>query len=56
MSADYLPACDTMSCCSPFCDLQSPLCPAPLECIPWYEEGQAPPGLEPIGVCGVPQP
>ncbi len=57
VSADYVPECDAASCCSPFCDLESPQCPDDaLECIPWYEEGQAPPGKEPIGLCGIPQP
>ena len=57
VDAGYVPECQAASCCSPFCDLDSPTCPDDsLECIPWYEEGQAPPGYEVIGLCGLPQP
>ena len=44
-------------CCSPYCDLTQPnTCPgAPLqECVPWYNEGMAPPGQENIGACQIP--
>ena len=44
-------------CCSPYCDLTLPnTCPgAPLqECVPWYNEGMAPPGQENIGACQIP--
>jgi hypothetical protein len=52
--------CDPMAtgCCLPFCDtsVMPPLCPGKDQtCLPWYEEGQAPPGLENVGVCGLPQ-
>ena len=43
--------CNGDSCCSPWCNLEAPECPMPLECTPWFEEGTAPPGLEHIGVC-----
>jgi hypothetical protein len=51
--------CDPMfgGCCLPFCDLSimPPLCPgAGQQCLPWYDEGQAPPGYENVGVCGLP--
>ncbi|MEM6989599.1 MAG: hypothetical protein AAF721_03855 [Myxococcota bacterium] len=44
------------ACCIPVCDLDDPdaICPAfdpSTSCTPWYEEGQAPPGYEDIGVC-----
>lgn len=40
------------SCCLPYCDLDTPVCPdMGLECTPWYAMGQAPPGLEDLGVC-----
>ncbi len=44
-------------CCLPFCDLtEMPVdCPgAGQECIAWYEMGTAPPGLEDVGICGIP--
>ena len=50
--------CDPMAigCCLPFCDVTAPDCTNQgAECIPWFEMGMAPPGLENIGVCGLPQ-
>jgi hypothetical protein len=48
-------------CCSAFCDLTDPEasinCPGAAggqECIPWYEMGQAPMGLEDVGACAIP--
>lgn len=44
-------------CCSPYCDISAPnTCPgAPMqECVPWYNEGMAPPGQENIGACAIP--
>jgi hypothetical protein len=54
---EYVDGCQTSGCCSPFCDTSAPnTCPGDgQECIPWYDEGQAPEGLENVGVCGVPQ-
>lgn len=42
-------------CCLPFCDLVAPLnCPGVGQtCLAWFEAGNAPPGLENVGVCGV---
>jgi hypothetical protein len=45
-------------CCLPFCDLS--IVPTACkgvdqECLAWFEEGQAPPGFEDVGVCGIPQ-
>jgi len=47
-----------LGCCLPFCDLDLPnTCPGQgQECMPWYEPGQAPPGFEDVGLCGLPQP
>jgi hypothetical protein len=52
--------CDPMSggCCLAWCDLS--VMPAECKgegqsCLPWFEDGQAPPGLEQVGVCGIPQ-
>ena len=46
-------------CCTPFCDLTDAgfVCPGAgdgQECISFFEEGQAPPGLEDVGVCALP--
>ncbi|HEY0137573.1 MAG TPA: ribulose phosphate epimerase [Nannocystis sp.] len=46
-------------CCLPFCDTtEMPAsCPGTgLECVPWYEEGQAPPDLATVGLCMIPMP
>jgi hypothetical protein len=52
--------CDPMGfgCCLPFCDLSLPNdCPGQgQQCLPWYQQGQPPAGLENVGVCGLPQP
>ena len=50
--------CDPMAagCCLPFCDLSMPECTnMGAMCLPWYDMGMAPPGLENVGVCGLPQ-
>ena len=54
---EYVQDCKGAGCCSPFCDTsETNTCPGDTqECIPWYEEGYAPPGNEDIGICGVPQ-
>lgn len=50
--------CDSQAigCCLPFCDLADPgPCPGvQQECLAWYAEGAAPPGLENTGFCGIP--
>ncbi|MDC0720121.1 ribulose phosphate epimerase [Nannocystis bainbridge] len=60
LSPDLAEECDPASqgCCLPFCDLTAPLsCPGQgQECVPYFEQGQAPPGHEDLGVCGLPQP
>ncbi len=41
-------------CCLPFCDLTMPKCTNQgAMCLPWYEVGMAPPGLENVGLCGL---
>ncbi len=54
----YGPGCpeDAAGCCSPFCATDAPLmCPeGTQECIPWYDEGDTPPGFDTVGVCSVP--
>ncbi|MBZ5708371.1 hypothetical protein [Nannocystis pusilla] len=43
-------------CCLPFCDTSlANACPGQgQECLPWYEDGEAPPGFENVGTCGLP--
>ncbi len=61
-NADVVPDCaGSESCCSTFCDLTDPQananCPGAdggQECVPWFEEGQAPPGFDNIGACAIP--
>lgn len=47
---------DDVGCCTAFCDLSD--LPDPCQdispamfCVPWYAEGEAPPGLELVGAC-----
>lgn len=39
-------------CCTPYCDLSAPACPAPTSCLPFFEQGNTPPGYEDVGICG----
>ncbi len=57
LNPEYVEGCQAAGCCTPFCDTsEANMCPGGTqECIPWYEEGMAPPGNEDIGICGVPQ-
>lgn len=44
--------------CSEVCDLDDMQCAGAIEgqvCLPWYEDGEAPPGYEDLGVCTLPQ-
>jgi hypothetical protein len=60
LNADVVPGCaGSQGCCAPFCDASDPnaVCPGAAqgeECVAWYEEGQAPPGYEDVGVCMLP--
>lgn len=48
---------NAIGCCLPFCDVTEmpAMCPgAGQECILWYEMGTAPPGLDNVGICGIP--
>ena len=38
-------------CCLPVCDLNAPACPSMTACTPFYNDGQAPPLFDHIGVC-----
>jgi hypothetical protein len=58
---DIVPGCQASGCCSEFCDLSDPQAGANCagagggqECLPWFEEGQSPPGYEDVGACGIP--
>jgi hypothetical protein len=46
-----VPDCLTQTCCAAFCDLTAPSCADGLECTPWHDEGEAPPGEEDVGAC-----
>ncbi|MDC0720221.1 hypothetical protein [Nannocystis bainbridge] len=57
-----VPGCGTPGCCTEFCDLalaesMPAMCSgAPeQECLPFYDAGMAPPGLEDVGLCGIKQ-
>lgn len=58
---ETLPDCDGKGsgCCTPFCSTDKPnTCPGKADgevCNPWYAEGQAPQGLETLGLCTLPQ-
>jgi hypothetical protein len=51
--ADDVPGCASSGCCSSHCNLQAPDCLDGQECLPYFDEGKAPPGYENVGVCGV---
>ncbi len=57
LNPEYVEDCKAAGCCTPFCDTsKANMCPGGTqECIPWWEEGTAPPGKENIGICGIPQ-
>lgn len=43
--------CAGSSCCTPFCDLDAPVCPEGQVCDAFYAEGAAPDGFDRLGVC-----
>ncbi len=46
---------DEPGCCLAFCDIDDPLCPGvDQQCVPWFEPGAAPMGLEKLGGCALP--
>lgn len=56
IGAAAVPGCaGALGCCSPFCDTGAPnTCPAvDQQCAPWFQQGQAPPGYDHLGVCAV---
>jgi hypothetical protein len=53
--AESLPSCNGSACCASFCDLSNPSCSVTgTECVAFFEEGTAPPGLGETGVCVLP--
>lgn len=50
MLSDACPP-ESGGCCLPWCDLGTPDCPGEMVCMPWFEEGQVPPGSESVGLC-----
>ena len=54
LNADFVEGCEGEGCCTPFCDTsERNSCPGrSQECIPWYD-GDAQPGYENVGVCGI---
>ncbi|MBK8263467.1 MAG: hypothetical protein IPK80_19255 [Nannocystis sp.] len=56
INPEYVPGCQAGGCCTPWCDINEFTCPGEgQDCLPWFEDGVAPPGYENVGVCGVPQ-
>jgi len=61
-NAESVPDCVSMvGCCTEFCDLTAPdplaYCSGVadgIECVPWYEPGQAPQGYDHVGACTLP--
>lgn len=55
--AENVPACSNTYCCSSYCELDKPdTCTTfdpLLACVPWFEPGQATPGYENVGICGI---
>lgn len=50
INGDLVPDCDSPGCCSPFCDLDNPECPAGTDCHPW-DPPVVVPGQESVGIC-----
>lgn len=49
------PGCFGGGCCSQFCNLTAPVCTLPgHECLPWFDDGAAPPQYVDVGICSVP--
>jgi len=62
VNPEVVPGCSgAMGCCSELCDLADPggamQCSGQgggQDCVPWYEEGNEPPGYEDVGICAIP--
>jgi Ca-activated chloride channel family protein len=61
-NADNVPGCGaSIGCCSEFCDVSNPDADMTCsgfddgqQCVPWFEEGEAPPGFDDVGACSLP--
>jgi len=55
-AATALANCPTPSCCTPYCPVSegNGPCAAGEDCVAFFVEGMAPPGLEDVGVCALP--
>jgi hypothetical protein len=51
---EVIPNCQHSSCCAAFCDLTVGACGPDTECVPFFEEGTAPPRYEHVGACLIP--
>jgi len=55
--AENVPGCGGDYCCSTYCDTTMPdtctMFEPTLSCVPWFPEGQATPGYESVGICGI---
>lgn len=56
---NLVPRCVSGGCCSEYCTVgeAETTCQGAAdgqECVPWYAEGEATPGLEDVGICGIP--
>lgn len=59
VDSEALPECASTACCAEFCALDDPEAVCALEgtqCEPFYSPGQAPEGLENVGICIAPPP
>lgn len=52
VAAGFLEGCESDSCCTSFCDLDNPSCEGGSVCLPYYDEGTAPPAYANVGYCG----
>lgn len=53
MAQADVPGCpgNEATCCTPFCDLDTPACSGNRECIAFFGPGEAPAGFEDVGIC-----
>ncbi|NVB37301.1 ribulose phosphate epimerase [Pseudenhygromyxa sp. WMMC2535] len=55
LDASVFPDCSGAACCGAYCDLDDPTCSLDgTECVAFWEEGEAPPGQENLGLCILP--
>ncbi len=48
-----VPGCpgNAATCCTPYCELGAPNCPPGRSCVAFFDQGEAPPGYESLGIC-----